>query len=208
MIAIDSRLYDEYSALRLGGRPVPDDLRVLIAMQQNRVVKKRHYADPLEQLDVAIIMPQENPSLLAGDYLTAKDMEDLGTRAKVWADREVFAHIGFVARLVDDNDELIGYWWHPDEAPGPPPLVRYDSEGQFHLIRGATATEALLIEISESLEHDEEEYEQIRRWFAEDYSLAVAPYAQARELPWPTPAVSPQELNARLQREEYGRLTS
>jgi hypothetical protein len=130
----------------------------------------------------------EQPAALDTGYLTPADLANPDIVANVRAIEETAAMITWVA---EDGDEgrAFGYWRGPDDLPlAAAPVVSLDDEGQFHLLRGTSFSEAL-----------SDEYGQ---WADDGYSGMVA---QCRsqgvtisaddpdELPEPTVSPTPAE---------------
>ena len=91
----------------------------------------------------------ERPAALDTSYLTAADLANPDIAANTRAIAETAALITWVA---EDEDEgrAFGYWRGPDDLPlSGAPVVSLDDEGQFHLLRGGTLSEALSGEYGE-----------------------------------------------------------
>lgn len=121
-------------AMRFGDRPVPADLSALAAISSRE-------DSPLRRVEIEFIEPDRSHSLLDHSYLNDNDRANPDIMANIAAVDEVFRHSLFVARDGDDN--LYGYWLHPDEPVGPPAVVCYSNEGQFS-IKGGSLTEVMI----------------------------------------------------------------
>ncbi|GAA1560728.1 hypothetical protein GCM10009678_49520 [Actinomadura kijaniata] len=122
----------EFSRERLGGRPLPDDLRtMLVAEWQGR-------AEFRDLLGITFLEAgKPHPFLDAGHRGADADPE---TRAIDAALAEMSGHLGIVAQ---SDKGWIGYWLHPDEpADRPPPLIQLDTEGSYWSMVGSTLAEA------------------------------------------------------------------
>jgi hypothetical protein len=77
-----------------------------------------------------ILTPQQRPSLLSSDYLSAEDRANPDIASNIVASEEIMAKIAWFWE--DDDGNLAGYWLGDDAAlPNNPIVVGYDSEGQF-----------------------------------------------------------------------------
>ncbi|MFI6518252.1 hypothetical protein ACIBF1_22035 [Spirillospora sp. NPDC050679] len=126
----------EFSRERLGGRPLPDDLRTMLVAQWEGRTGFR------DLLGVTFPEPGEADLLLDTDYLTEAERAD----PEMQAVHAGMAEMGKYARLVAKNEDCwIGYWLHPDEpADRPAPLIQLDTEASFWLLQGRTLAEALV----------------------------------------------------------------
>ncbi|MGW2847592.1 hypothetical protein [Streptomyces sp. NPDC001274] len=130
-------MYDErlaaFSRDRLDGRPVPDDLRVLlIAQWEGRT-------DLARLLGLEFFEPGEVHPLLDTSYLTPQELADPQLRAVNAAAAEMAGHVKLVAK---GGKGWLGYWLHPDEpADRPWRLVELDTEFSFWKPLGRTLTE-------------------------------------------------------------------
>ncbi|WP_424184875.1 hypothetical protein ACOBQX_23690 [Actinokineospora sp. G85] len=85
----------------------------------------------------------ERPAALNTDYLTAEDLANPDVAANTRAIEDTAALITWVAED-EDEGQAFGYWRGPDDLPlATAPIVSFDNEGQFHLLRGASLSEAL-----------------------------------------------------------------
>lgn len=196
---MESDRIEEFSQERLGGRAVPEDLRILLRLvEQGR-------RSPLDDTGVKLLAPGEVNPMLDTGYLNERDRADPDIMANVAAIAAVAAHIGTVAR--HEDGDAIGYWFHPAESANQRArLVRWDNEGQFSLMDGDTFAEAVVLEWFWDEDDDEarEQVSDLVREFAEvgiDISAPCA--ADVDGLPAHVPvAVHPSRLHRQIYAEE------
>jgi hypothetical protein len=130
----------DYLGDRLRGREIPQDLRRLVELELDGVLRGRGSVPPFGE--VRVLAPGERHDL---ESQQARPDDDAGTLANMRAIDEVLQH---VAVVVDGfNGDLFGYWLHPDEPPaGPPAIVKLDTEGTFSTLEGATLVEAMVFD--------------------------------------------------------------
>ncbi|MGK5551622.1 hypothetical protein ACSNOI_08400 [Actinomadura kijaniata] len=127
----------EFSRERLDGRPVPDDLRtMLVAQWEGRT-------DFQFLLDLTFLEPGEPSPLLDTSYLSEKELADPEMQAVNAGVAEVSRYAKFVAR---GGKGWIGYWTHPDEPEGPPPVIELDTEFTYWTLAGRNLAEACAAE--------------------------------------------------------------
>ncbi|SEB64608.1 hypothetical protein [Streptomyces sp. TLI_105] len=133
----DERLA-EFSRERLGGRPVPDDLRVLLVAQwEGRT-------DFTRLLDLVFFEAGEVHPLLDTSYLSEKELADPEMQAVNAGAAEMAEYVKLVAK---GGKGWIGYWLHPDEpADGAWRLMELDTEFTFWTLLGRTLTEGAAAE--------------------------------------------------------------
>ncbi|MGN9907432.1 hypothetical protein ACTMTJ_07720 [Phytohabitans sp. LJ34] len=128
---------------RLRGRPVPDDLRRLVAIQAARPAGEQRARDPLLHTRTVIFEPGESDALLDHSYLNENDRADPDIMANIAAIDTVLPHAAWIGTLVDGD--VVGYWLHPDEPVGEPPLVvTFSTEGEFDIQPGESLVEAVI----------------------------------------------------------------
>ncbi|MEU0145664.1 hypothetical protein ABZ119_06815 [Streptomyces sp. NPDC006288] len=128
----DERLA-EFSRARLDGRPVPDDLRVLLVAQWDG------RTDFSRLLDLDFFEAQELHPLLDTSYLSEKELADPEMQAANAGAAEMATYVKLVAK---GGKGWIGYWLHPDEPTVPAwRLVELDTEFTFWSLVGLTLTE-------------------------------------------------------------------
>lgn len=172
-----------FSANRLGGDPVPDDLRRLLP----------HRDDLAERTGITLSWEADWAPWLDTSYLHAEDNADPDIAANVRAMAEVCALIAFVAQ--EEDDQYFGFWRGPDKLPiAQCPLVFLDNEGQFEPCVGATFGECVL-------EHTwgEQPFNELRAWFL---SLGIAvPFTDQKALlarNWPARSHEAKERHSEL----------
>lgn len=159
--------FADYSQKRLGGRPIPDDLRALLQLQWQRPSPEQ---DPLAFIDARLLEADEGHDLLDHSYLRPDDLQNPDIVANVSAIKAVCQHAAFVA--IDTGGNLFGYWFGPEQLPiHAAPIIRLDTEGCFHLAKGKTLAEALL---GYSLYSDDEDFVKLREWFAK-FDVLIEP---------------------------------
>lgn len=133
----DERLA-EFSRERLDGRPIPDDLRVLLVAQwEGRTEFTR-------LLDLDFFEAGEVHPLLDTSYLSEKELADPEMQAVNAAAAEMAEYVKLVAK---GGKGWIGYWLHPDEpADRAWHLVELDTEFSFWGLAGLTLTEGVAAE--------------------------------------------------------------
>ncbi|MFF5932534.1 hypothetical protein [Streptomyces sp. NPDC012508] len=130
-------MYDEqlaeFSRERLDGRPIPDDLRVLLVAQwEGRT-------DFTRLLDLDFFEAGEVHPLLDTSYLSEKELADPEMQAVNAAAAEMATYVKLVAK---GGKGWLGYWLHPDEpADRPWHLTELDTEFTFWSLVGLTLTE-------------------------------------------------------------------
>lgn len=140
----------EYLGDRLRGRAVPDDLRRLVELQLDGLLRGRRSVLPFDE--VRVLAPGKRHSL---EKLRERPDDEPSGRAHFRAIREVLAHVAVVVNGF--NGDLYGYWLHPDESPAQPPaIVQLDTEGQFHILPGSTMVEAMVFDWLDDPVDDEE----------------------------------------------------
>ncbi|MBD0739373.1 hypothetical protein [Streptomyces sp. CBMA29] len=133
----DERLA-EFSRERLDGRPVPDDLRVLL------VAHWEGRTDFARLLDLDFFEPGDLHPLLDTGYLSEKELADPELRAVNAACAEMATYVKLVAK---GGKGWIGYWLHPEEpADRPWHLIELDTEFSFWGLAGRTLTEGCAAE--------------------------------------------------------------
>jgi hypothetical protein len=179
----------------LRGRPAPDDLRVMVRVQANRPDNADRNSDPLLRTGARVLEPGEHVDLLSHSYLNDTDRADPDIMGNVGAIDEVARHAAWVVEV--DNGDVAGYWLHPDEpAAGPPLVIRYDTEGQFHIEPGMCLAEAALYR---GASYSDEEFADAANLFAAQ-GVAVAARTPD-ELAQRRPVVDPAVLHLRLYNE-------
>jgi hypothetical protein len=171
---------EAFSAHRLDGEPVPEDVRILLA-----------HADELaERTGIELNSNKDWAPWSDTSYLSAADRANPDIMANVRAIAEVCGLIAFVA--ASEDDEYIGYWRGPGGrrvTDSPPVLL--DNEGQFSFCSGSTLAEALLGQT-----YGAENFGEFQDWLR---SIGIAIRAETPEdLAYPDGEASPDELHTEL----------
>ncbi|MFF0746946.1 hypothetical protein ACFYVL_41835 [Streptomyces sp. NPDC004111] len=133
----DERLA-EFSRERLDGRPLPDDLRVLLVAQWEGRTDFAHLLD-LEFFEAGELHP-----FLDTSYLSEQELADPEMQAVNAGVAEMARYVKLVAK---GGKGWLGYWLHPDDpADGAWPLVELDTEFSFWGLSGRTLTEGAAAE--------------------------------------------------------------
>ncbi|MFC9752508.1 hypothetical protein [Streptomyces sp. NPDC056921] len=133
----DERLA-EFSRERLDGRPIPDDLRVLLVAQWEGRTEFTNLLD-LEFFEAGEVHP-----LLDTSYLSEKELADPEMQAVNAGAAEMAKYVKLVAK---GGKGWIGYWLHPDEPTDRAwHLIELDTEFTFWGLDGLTLTEGVAAE--------------------------------------------------------------
>ncbi|MFD4689028.1 hypothetical protein [Streptomyces sp. NPDC058463] len=129
----DERLA-EFSRDRLDGRPIPDDLRVLLVAQWEGRTDFTHLLG-LDFFEAGEVHP-----LLDTSYLNEKELADPEMQAVNAASAEMAKYVRLVAK---GGKGWIGYWLHPDEPADRRAwhLIELDTEFTFWGMVGLSLTE-------------------------------------------------------------------
>jgi hypothetical protein len=139
---------DAFSAYRLSGEPIPDDVTILL----------KHADELAEHFGIELNWKKDWAPWSDTSYLTKSDRQDPDVMANVRAIADVCGMIAFIA--ANEDDDYVGYWRGPGMRPvADSPLVQFDNEGQFTLC-GISFAEAILYQTS-----SEEGFAEMRDWF-------------------------------------------
>jgi hypothetical protein len=173
----------EFSTHRLGGDPVPDDLRRLLP----------HSAELTRRTGIELHWERDWAPWLEHGYLRQEERTDPAIAANLRAMAEVSSHIDFVAQ--EDDAQWFGFWRGPDRRPIEEcPLIFLDNEGQFNPCVASHFAECVL-------EHTwgHEQYRELRDWFR---SLGIAiPFDDEKQLmarAWPERSHDAKRLHDEL----------
>ncbi|WP_405807655.1 hypothetical protein [Streptomyces sp. NBC_01187] len=119
----DERLA-EFSRERLDGRPIPDDLRVLLVAQWEG---RDDFSD---LLDLDFLEAGEVHPLLDTSYRSEKGLANPEIQAVNAGTAEMAKYVKLVA---EGGKGWIGYWLHPDE-PTDPSLAPHRAGHRVHLL--------------------------------------------------------------------------
>ncbi|MFC8537109.1 hypothetical protein ACFUJY_24770 [Streptomyces sp. NPDC057249] len=190
----DERLA-EFARERLDGRPLPDDLRVLLVAQW----EGRNDLGRL--LDLAFFGPGELHPLLDTGYLSEAELADPEMQAVNAGAARMAAYLKLVA---EGGKGWVGYWLHPDE-PGCRP-IELDTEFTLWPMSGSTLSEGVAAEQAHL--RDEPDVRLAYGRLAEELAALGLPLG-AREydaLDDGDYAVDPEKLMENLVEEERARL--
>ncbi|MFC7328886.1 hypothetical protein [Marinactinospora rubrisoli] len=197
MPTFDDRI-THYSRARLGGLPVPDDLRALLwAHWEGR-------SDLSDLLHITLLEPDEVHPLLDDSYVREDERDTPSTKAVFAAAREVSRHLHVVAR---GGKGWIGYWTHPGEPRGrPAPIVEIDTESTFWRMSGRTLAEACAADVAYYTDDPPGEFARLADRLAElGVALSTRDYDALHE---PELEVDPDELFDMVNDAEFERLTA
>ncbi|MFC3998970.1 hypothetical protein ACFOVU_23825 [Nocardiopsis sediminis] len=189
----------EFSRERLGGRPVPDDLRVLLT---------EHWegrTDLLHLLDLQFLEPGDVHPMLDESYLREEERADISMIAVRAASSAVAEHLHIVAR---HGKGWVGYWTHPDEpADKPVPLIELDTEFTFWGMEGRSLAEACAADMVRLYDDEEDPKEHFARLadtlIEHGVPMSTRDYEEVYE---PEIAVDPEELHDEINDAEFERL--
>ncbi|MFF2555534.1 hypothetical protein ACFVUS_31320 [Nocardia sp. NPDC058058] len=133
----DARLA-EFSRERLDGRPIPDDLRVLLVAQWEG---RTEFSD---LLDLDFFEAGEVHPLLDTSYMSEASLADPETQAENAGAAELARYLKLVAK---GGKGWVGYWLHPDEPSERAwrPIV-LDTEFTFWGLPGLSLAEGVAAE--------------------------------------------------------------
>ncbi|WP_413811859.1 hypothetical protein [Streptomyces sp. OE57] len=124
----------QFSRDRLDGRPVPDDVRIMLVAQWEA------RTDFSALLGMTFLEPGQPGPLLDVSYLSEAELADPEMQAINAGAAEMATYVKIVAEA---GKGWIGYWVHPDEpADRPWPLVELDTEFSYWSMMGSTLAEA------------------------------------------------------------------
>ncbi|MFI8438693.1 hypothetical protein ACIGJO_34185 [Streptomyces sp. NPDC079020] len=189
----DERL-KEFSRERLGGRPVPEDVRLLATAQWEG---RGH---PFEQFGITILEPSAQHPLIDTSCLSEKERANPDIMANCAASEQMATYLKAVAQ--DEDGNFYGYWLHPRQRQDqPPPVIKVDTESTYWELGGRTFSEACLYDIAFD---DDELFAKVA---AELAPLRISLSAGSREDLDELPAdPAPEDLHRRLYYAERERL--
>lgn len=190
----DERL-DEFSRERLGGCPVPEDVRILATAQWEG---RGH---PFEQFGITIVEPGVKHLLTDDSYLTDADRANPDIMANCAAAEQVAEFLKIVA--VHEDGLCYGFWMHPQQRDDqPPPVIKVDTEGTYWSLGGLTFSEACLDDIAFD---DDETFAEVAAELAQlGISVSVSSGEDLTEL---TADPSPEDVHKEIyyaEREKRG----
>jgi hypothetical protein len=141
-------LLREFSANRLDGNPVPDDLGRLL----------RHRDELAQRTGIELSLAKEWAPWLDHSYLQPEERTDPDIAANIRAMADVSSLIAFVAQ--EEDGQYFGFWRGRDKLPiANCPLVFLDNEGQFNPCVASNFSECVLERTSG------ERFGELRDWF-------------------------------------------
>lgn len=185
----------EFSRERLGGRPIPADLRVmLLAQWENRT-------DLRDLLGLVFFETGRANPLLDTSYLREDELADPEMQA-VNAVAEALAE--YVQLVAEGGKGWIGYWLHPGEPVDQPvPILELDTEFTFWGMSGRTLAEACAVDAVRYEEDQREAFSLLKARLARlGLELDAADYDAVHE---PEFNVDPGELMDELTEAERER---
>jgi hypothetical protein len=197
---------EAFQRIRLGGRPVPEDLRgLLVAYWEDHPTAARVF----RFWELEILDPYEGTWLedladsVGPDPIDQKSIDGAAIDA---AYREVARHTAVLGAW--QNNSLFGYWWHPDEPGEPwPPVVQIDSEGEISVI----ASDCSLVEalVGGSVEDNDAHFDQLAA-ILRDAGIPVEKRGRYRSRygSGPDLAVDPDTFFESVREREMARLTA
>ena len=131
----------QFTALHLGGRTVPDDLRRLLSLQSVDAASGR--ANRLNDAGVFFLSGDRLPALIESECRGRDDLSGVARLAHAQAMADMVRYSGFVAEDRDGN--AIGYWFGPHQFQiEVAPLMRFGPD-DFSILRGKGIAEAVLV---------------------------------------------------------------
>ncbi|MFE0461244.1 hypothetical protein ACFW1A_18560 [Kitasatospora sp. NPDC058965] len=185
----------QFSRERLGGRPVPTDVRILATAQWDGS------GHPFERFGITVLEPGTAHPLTDTGYLGEEERADPDMMAVCAASEQMAQYLMAVAQAEDG--EFYGYWWHPQQASAqePPPVVKVDTEFSYEVLPGRTFAEACLADLAFD---DAELFAQVAAELAELH-IAV-PVGSREELEVRSAVPDPGGLHTQLYYAERERL--
>jgi len=183
MTSAPTPLESAFSAQRLRGEPLPEDLRVLLL----------HRDELAGQLGLQMREePGWAPSRAHGTPRRA-DWANADAAADAQAIAQVCERIAFA--LASEHGECYGYWRGEDGRGGidTAPLVKLGKERRFQVCAGRTLAETLLFEFSYG---DVVRFGELRDWL-DALGLKNLPVIEG-DIAWPTVIPSPAQLHGAL----------
>lgn len=131
----DDRLA-EFSRERLGGREVPEDLRIILIGHWD------HDEEIIDLFPVEFLEPGAPHPLRDHSYLNERERADPDMQCVVTASNQMAEYVQLVCEC---RKGWWGYWVHPDQpADEPPPPIELDTEAQYWGLDGRSFAEAYI----------------------------------------------------------------
>lgn len=185
---------EEFSRERLGGRPVPEDVRILATAQWEG---REH---PFERFGITILEPGVTNPMTDHSYLSEKERAKPDIMANGVAFERMAEYLKVIAQ--HEDGEGYGYWVHPEQRKDQsPPVIKLDTEGTFWVLAGRTFSEACLDDISYD---DDELFVEVA---AELAQLHISiPGSSGKDLGELSVSPSPEDVHHRFYNAERERL--
>ena len=181
---VEKAILDIFSTQRLGGEPVPDDLKILLEHAEEL---KQHCPYWLN------LKKDWTPNLFNSDGAEA-NRSNPGRNAQIRAWEDAYRQFAFVAE--GDRGALMGYWRGPNARNiANSPLIIVDHEGSNWFCLGTTLAEAMLGESC-----TDQQFIQMRDWLQ---SIGITVQAESQDdLKEPRDEILPVTLFHKLH-EQY-----
>jgi hypothetical protein len=182
----DSIQLQQFSDNRLGGEPVPEDLRILF-LHRNELERRTA---------IALSAKKDWAPWLDTSYLSEAEKADPEIAANIRAIAEVWSLGAFVA--TSEDEEYIGYWRGPQRrAVADSPLIYLDNEGQFYSCAGSNLAEALLART-----YGEDSFKELCDWMR-SIGIAIPEWRSREAIPYsedvePSPGTLHEEFYYRF----------
>lgn len=175
-----TEMLSQFSRNRLGGEPVPEDLKLLLP----------HRDELAERSGIRLEWAEGWAPWLDTGRLTEADRANPDVMANIRATHEVCVYVAFVA--ADRDGQYLGYWRGPGRRiVERSPLVFLDDEGQFHLCISSSFGEAVLEKA-----YGDEGYHKLRDWLR---SLGIPiTWESPSQMTFPHEKLPPKELHKRI----------
>jgi hypothetical protein len=185
-----SELFSQCSINRLDGEPVPDDLQILLAHQDELAARS----------GVHLVLDEDWSPWLDTSGLAEAVRTDPDAAADLRARAEVCRLCAFVA--VDRAGHYLGYWRNPSRRKVVhSPIVVLDRPSQFHLCVAQTFAEAVL-----ERAYGREGFQDLRDWF-QTLGITVG-WESPSQLTFPHEKLPPKEMYRQLFERYRGSLHS
>jgi hypothetical protein len=140
MAAVDPCV--RFAAQHLGGRPMPEDLCKLLKLQWSGLEAASPHR--LIRACVTFLDGDRLPALIEAECRGRDDLGGPVRLAHAQAMTDMVRCSGFVGEQADGS--ALGYWFGPDRtAIEIAPLMRFDANGHFSLLRGHGIAEVILV---------------------------------------------------------------